>query len=316
MLTAAPHPQPEIRPHRCVRRWLPAALLAAALLLQGCATTTQTELNGFGGSSGQSGQSGQCSSGVDDPLEAWNRQVFAFNLALDRAVIKPVAKTYRFLLPEFIRNRIRAVVDNLKEPLTFINELLQARGSAAAITGQRFVVNSTLGLAGLFDRATGLGLAAQSGDFGQTLYRWGVADGPYLVLPLFGPSTFRDSVGLGVDFYASPVGHVGSADVRRELAISTGAADGIDLRSRNIENFDEVEANSLDFYAYLRSVTRQQRQAVLREANTGPSAARPPADELVDPGESAAPAPVPAMPSSAASSASSELTSRPAAAGC
>ena len=242
-------------------RRLPWLALAALLcLLQGCATVHGAPA---------------CDDARNDPLEPLNRKVFAFDLALDRIVIKPAAEAYRAVLPEFVRDRIHAVLGTLKEPLVFANDVLQGRGSAAAITGKRFVVNSTVGLAGLFDRASSLGLARQSGDFGQTLHVWGAGEGPYLVLPLFGPSNVRDAVGLGVDTWASPTGRVGSADVRRDAAIATTLADGLDLRSSNIETLDELEKSSLDFYAYLRSVTRQARRAALAEATGSPTRAGP-----------------------------------------
>lgn len=253
---------------------LVAAAVAAALL-GGCATMP-----------------GECRRSDDqrDPLEPLNRHIFAFNLALDRTVIKPVAKAYRSVLPQFVRDGIRAIVDNLKEPLVLVNDLLQGRGTAAGITGRRFIINSTFGLGGLTDRAAEWGLPRQSGDFGQTLFAWGLADGPYLVLPFFGPSNVRDSFGLGVDSYASPLRYVGSTDVRQDLPIATGAADGIDLRSRNIESLDELESSAFDFYAYLRSVTRQQRQSILRQARE-PTGAQP-GEELVDPGAPAPPLPL------------------------
>lgn len=249
------------------------ALLLALALLPGCATTRAATV---------------CDDAAADPLEPLNRGVFAFDLRLDRYLIKPAAEAYRAVLPEAVRERIHSLLDNLKEPLIFANDVLQGRGDAAAITGKRFVVNSTLGLAGLFDRASGFGLAKQSGDFGQTLYAWGVDDGPYLVLPFFGPSNLRDSLGLGVEFYVSPTGQIGSSGVRRDVSLSTGIADGLDLRSRNIETLDELEKSSLDFYAYLRSVTRQNRRATLLAATGQADPCRAAGEELVDPGAPAA----------------------------
>ena len=225
----------------------------------------------------------------NDPFETFNRGVFDFDLALDRAVIKPVAEAYRAVLPNVVRDSIRSVVDNLKEPLVFINNVLQGRATAAGITARRFLINTTIGIAGLNDRAVDFGLPRQSGDFGQTLFAWGVSDGPYLVLPFFGPSNVRDTFGLGVDFYASPLGRVGSSDVRSDMAISVGIADGVDLRARNIESLEALEASSLDFYAYLRSITRQQRRAVLQQVRPDDAAA-PLGDELIDPGDAPAPA--------------------------
>jgi len=222
---------------------------------------------------------GVASGGENDPFESFNRGVFAVNQSVDRAVIKPVAKAYRSALPEPLRDSIRSFVDNLKEPLTFANDLLQGRGEAAGITGRRFLINSTWGVAGLFDKAADLGMPRQSGDFGQTLYAWGVVDGPFLMLPLFGPSNIRDAIGMGVDSYAAPIGHVGSDATSRKVTAAVGVTGGVDERSRNIETLEGIEAGSVDFYAYLRSVWRQNRQATLREAREGV-----PEDDLTDPG--------------------------------
>ena len=237
---------------------------------------------GMGGCASVGGMR-RCDDGQNDPFESFNRRVFAFDMQLDRTLIKPVAKAYRSALPEFVRDSIRTVVTNLKEPLVLVNDLLQGRGQTAFITGQRFVINTTVGLAGLTDWATRWGLPLQSGDFGQTLFAWGFNDGPYLVLPLLGPSNVRDAFGLGVDAYASPLGHVGSTDVRRDLSFSIAAADGLDLRARNIDSLDELERSSLDFYAFLRSVTRQQRHAVLRDARRTPDPPMLSGGDLVDP---------------------------------
>ncbi len=215
-----------------------------------------------------------------DPFESVNRSVFAVNTAVDHAVIKPVAQAYRAALPQALRDRIRSFIDNLHEPLVFANDLLQGRGEAAGISGRRFIINSTWGLGGLFDRAAELGMPRQSGDFGQTLYAWGLGDGPFLMLPLLGPSNVRDALGLGVDTYTAPFGHVGADSTRREAAVVIGVSGGVDLRSRNIESLDAIEASSVDFYAYLRSVWRQNRNATLREVRTGEAVD----DDLADPG--------------------------------
>jgi phospholipid-binding lipoprotein MlaA len=215
----------------------------------------------------------------DDPLEPLNRTVFDFNTALDDAVIKPAAEAYRAAIPAFVRDRIRSVIDHLAEPRIFVNDVLQGRFNAAGFTFARFFVNSIAGVGGLFDFAGMHGLAKQSGDFGQTLYAWGASDGPYLVLPLFGPSNVRDAFGLGVDVMTTPPALVVTGHSRTLVGVTVGVLDGIDLRSRNIETLDEIKASSLDFYAHLKSVTRQHRAAELREAR-GLEAAPP---ELVDP---------------------------------
>ena len=215
----------------------------------------------------------------DDPLESANRVVFDTNTALDDALIKPIAESYRKIVPEFLRDRIRAAIDNLTEPRIFANDLLQRRPDAAGITFARFFINTIVGLAGVFDLATKQGFPKQSGDFGQTLHTWGVDDGPYLVLLFFGPSNVRDAFGLGVDLFTPPflavTGHTGTV-----TNLTVGAVDGIDLRARNIETLDEIKASALDYYAQMKSLTQQRRQAQLREASG--SKESPP--ELLDPG--------------------------------
>jgi phospholipid-binding lipoprotein MlaA len=222
----------------------------------------------------------------DDPLEPLNRAVFNANTALDEAVIRPLAEAYRNVVPPFARDRIRAVIDNLAEPRIFANDVLQRRADAAGITLARFSINTVAGLGGMFDVATGHGFAKQSGDFGQTLYTWGVADGPYLVLLFFGPSNFRDAVGLGVDLFTTPPALVVTGHTGTVLNFAVGTIDGMDLRSRNIETLDEIKASALDYYSHLKSITRQLRQAQLREA----SGAKEEPQELIDPG---APTPQP-----------------------
>jgi|RhiMethySRZTD1v2_1073278.scaffolds.fasta_scaffold126479_2 phospholipid-binding lipoprotein MlaA len=214
----------------------------------------------------------------NDPYEPFNRKVFAFNQALDRSVIKPVATAYRDALPQFARDRIRAVLDNLREPLIFVNNVLQLRMDAASATFGRFVINSIAGLGGMFDVASEDGLPRQTGDFGQTLYRWGAADGPYLVLPFFGPSNVRDAVGLGVDLVSSPVSYALPSDDRVIYGVTSGIVDGVDKRERSIEALDVLEQSALDFYVHLRSVWRQYRAGILSQARKDGKE-----EELVDP---------------------------------
>lgn len=217
---------------------------------------------------------------ANDPLEPLNRAVFDFNDKLDTTVIKPVAQAYLAHVPAFVRDRIRAFIDNLAEPRIFANDMLQGRFDAAGITLSRFLANTIAGVGGLFDVATGQGLKRQTGDFGQTLYAWGVNDGPYLVLLFFGPSDVRDAIGLGVDIYTTPPAQVIHGDDATPIGFGLGLADGVDLRSRNIDTLDELKASSLDYYTHFRSVWRQHRAAALREAR-GQTEAPP---ELIDPG--------------------------------
>ena len=212
---------------------------------------------------------GCASGGADptDPFEPSNRAVLDFNTALDESVLRPAAEAYRDNVPAPMRTALRNFLRNLNEPVVLANNLLQGRMLDAGHTLMRFYINSTAGGLGLFDLATPSGIERRSGDFGQTLHAWGVPDGPYLMLPLFGPTTVRDAVGDGVDALASPVGLVTgattSAALSQMLGVGRGALGGLDLRAENIETLDALRSESLDFYARLRSVVRQRRDAEL-----------------------------------------------------
>ena len=154
-----------------------------------------------------------------------------------------------------MRDRFRSFVDNLVEPRIFINDLLQVRLNSAGITFARFLMNTTVGIGGLFDPASKHNLPRQTGDFGQTLYMYGVGDGPYLVLPFFGPSNLRDGIGFGVDLFTegrvNPLAAAIDDDDRTTVNVTLGVVYGIDLRERNIETLDAIESTSIDFYATL-----------------------------------------------------------------
>ena len=218
---------------------------------------------------------------TNDPLEPMNRQIFNFNQFLDTYLIKPVAQGYRKVLPGFGRDAIRNFLNNLGEPVIFANNVLQGEWKLAHNTAARFFVNSTFGLGGVIDLASLTELPRQSGDFGQTLYVWGVSDGPYLVLPILGPSNPRDTSGMVVDGFADPWGYLADAYGAATVAtIGRFAAKGIDERARNIETLDELQRNAIDFYAQLRSLSRQHRASELRHGRPAPM---PNLDSLVDP---------------------------------
>ncbi len=200
----------------------------------------------------------------NDPLEPLNRSVFAFNLAVDRVLAKPLARGYRRALPREARDALRHFLDNLDEPVAMANCILQVRFKAAAIDGGRFAVNSTVGIAGLSDVATGLKLPEQVGDFGQTLWAWGAGEGPYLIIPLLGPAGARDGVGRGVDFFLDPLRYVPAhQDYPALVTIGLIVADGVDDRARNLDALDEIQRESIDYYASIRSLYRQDRAAEL-----------------------------------------------------
>jgi phospholipid-binding lipoprotein MlaA len=224
-----------------------------------------------------------------DPWESANRRVFAFNEAADRLVIKPVAKGYVRALPQGARDALRNFVQNLGEPAVLLNNLLQGQFRRAAVTADRIALNSTFGLAGFLDLAAAAGHRHEVGDLGQTLHVWGVPEGPYVVIPLVGPSNPRDAVGLGVQAFVDPFRFI-SSNNHFTLAESNAPAvvRGIDLRARNLDTLDAVRKDSIDFYASLRSLFRQNREAELR----GDDAPAPAAAGLYDdPGDPSPPKP-------------------------
>ncbi len=204
----------------------------------------------------------------DDPLEGFNRGVFWVNDMLDRWIFRPIAWTYGKLMPEPGKRGLRNVVRNLKGPIILINDLLQLEFADASVTTARFVANTTLGLGGLFDVATALDLKHHSADFGQTLHAYGVRSGPYIVLPLIGPSTARDGVGYIVDTFFDPLIYVLEPS---ENLIKAGAKLLIE-RERILKQSDELRKSSLDYYAAVRSLYLQDRAVELRRGDADASA--------------------------------------------
>lgn len=201
---------------------------------------------------------------LNDPLEPTNRAIFSFNDALDKVLIKPIAQLYHFILPDFVEERITVFLHNLDEPLTFVNDLLQGEPDRASTTFGRFLANSTFGVGGLFDVATDAGMPRHTEDFGQTFAVWGIGEGPYLVLPVLGPSNVRDGFGLLGDTFGDPVtiglnqANVSGLELGRLLLT------GIDLRARNLDTVEQLRRESLDYYATVRSAYRQNRRAEIR----------------------------------------------------
>jgi phospholipid-binding lipoprotein MlaA len=208
----------------------------------------------------------------NDPLEIPNRFIFAFNQTLDVFIVKPAASTYRFLLPLVIRDSIANFLRNLATPVVLINDLLQGEFERAEVTMARFAINSSGGVLGLFDVAADEGYEYHEEDFGQTLASYGIGEGAYLVLPLFGPSSIRDGIGRLGDIFFDPLTYVGQAyDVQTEFLLFP-LVKGIDTRSRNIETLEDLERDSIDFYARIRSLWRQNRQSEIDNGrNTGPT---------------------------------------------
>lgn len=203
----------------------------------------------------------------NDPIEPINRAIFDFNLVVDGTIIKPAALVYRGVLPEQARTGVHNALDNLRSPIVFANDVLQGETQHAAITVWRFLINSTVGILGIFDVAKEAGYPGHSEDFGQTFAKWGIGEGPYLVLPILGPSNPRDATGLAAEWFSDPF-NMWMMNTDRDWAVWTRTGlEGVDWRSRNIETLDELQKTSIDYYAAIRSLYRQRRAAEIGNSN-------------------------------------------------
>lgn len=246
------------------------ASLLALVLLSACATT--------------SGGSGLSERDPADPYEGFNRGVWNFNQAVDKAALKPVSTVYRTVTPRPARRGLSRVIQNLTEPWSFINNLLQGKPDRAFQNLGRFVVNTTIGVGGLADHATGLGIKPANEDFGQTLATWGAKDSPYLVLPLLGPSTIRDGIGSGVGFFADPyricLDRCTGLSSTEQLGIT--AFTFISVRSDLTDaGADALLESSLDPYATARSAFLQRRKAMILDQEGDASEALPLDDGVI-----------------------------------
>jgi phospholipid-binding lipoprotein MlaA len=197
---------------------------------------------------------------VRDPMERVNRSIFAGNQAIDRAVLDPAARFYGWLVPDPAKRAVRRVFENLNLPVVIVNDLLQLEGRLAAEATGRFLLNSTFGLAGVFDPALEAGLESHHADFGQTLGKAGVGPGIYLMVPLFGPSTTRDVVGDLIDVALRPDTWILPLAPR----ILLGGTWGITEREQQREGLEALEKSSIDFYAAVRSAYWMSREAQIR----------------------------------------------------
>lgn len=231
---------------------LAAFFLLAALTVSGCARSTDPA-------------TGIKSTEINDPIEPVNRAVFAFNNFLDIILIEPAAKAYNFVLPEVVRDSVQSFMRNLKSPLIVANNLLQGEIGDAGVATARFIINTTAGVGGLVDVASSHGLSYENEDFGQTLAVWGLGDGFYLVLPLLGPSSLRDTAGLVADAYADPVRIVAHNSDEDWVYYTRNAIEGLDNRARLVSAIADLRHNSLDYYAAVRSAYGQKRAALIRD---------------------------------------------------
>jgi phospholipid-binding lipoprotein MlaA len=231
---------------RRVSSWAAAALAVA--LTQGCASGPQAN--------------------PSDPLEPFNRSVYRFNEGLDRTVLKPVATAYQNVTPAPVRTGVSNFFENISDAWSFVNNVLQARPVEAADTFFRFTTNTFWGLGGIFDVASDLKMPKHKEDFGQTLGTWGLDSGPYLVLPVLGPSSVRDTAGLVVDWQGNLLGQLDSVPVRNS---ATGLR-LVDTRASLLNAGNVLDQAALDKYAFTREFYLQRRRSLLGKDGNGSAA--------------------------------------------
>nr|WP_321362405.1 VacJ family lipoprotein [uncultured Hyphomonas sp.] len=227
------------------------AAIAVALTLGACASTPTNPSD---------------PGAVADPYEGFNRQMFAFNNGVDKYALGPAAGVYKTVTPEFARDRIGDFLRNLRAPVVFVNDVLQAEPARASDTFFRFTINTTVGLAGLWDAANQMGLKPHSEDFGQTLAVWGVDSGPYLVMPVLGPTTPRDLLGTGVDRAIDPLTWTefdGDPDLDDKIAVGRGVLSALNTRVALADQIEQLNAQP-EPYVALRRIYSSQRQAAIR----------------------------------------------------
>ncbi|MDE2416651.1 MAG: VacJ family lipoprotein [Burkholderiales bacterium] len=236
---------------QCVR----LTILLSLFLLQACATVANPDPR--------------------DPLESFNRGVFGFNDAVDRAVVKPVATAYRDITPQWFRVGVGNFFGNLTDVWSVFNNALQGRGQDMGDSLGRVMINTTFGLGGLVDVASDLNIERRTSDFGLTLGRWGVSPGPYVVLPLLGPYTLREVVALPLDQQGNLVNHISDEGTRTGLTV----INVVDLRAQYLRAGDVVEGAALDKYSFMRDSYLQRQRNRVYDGN--------PPDENIDPGAEA-----------------------------
>jgi phospholipid-binding lipoprotein MlaA len=254
---------------------------------------------------------------VEDPFEALNRRGYAINRAIDRAVLRPLALGYAHGTPGFLQKALHNLIVLLSEPVVFGNDVLQLRIARAAGTFTRFATNATVGIGGLFDPATKWGIPHHNNGFGTTLGRYGVKPGPYVFVPLLGPSNFRDLIGQAVDLYSDPINQV-HYQGRKDVTAGVWVVGGIDQRANAEADLEQIEQMGTDPYATMRSLFMQNREAEIHpgrgvdienlpsfdETPSAPAPAAPPAAQpgTTSPSAQASPPPAATDPSVAAPS--------------
>jgi len=220
---------------------------------------------------------------INDPIEPVNRVVFEFNRGLDTMLLRPAATFYKAMMPPPIQDLVHNFLNNLRTPVVLLNDVLQGEGERAGDTFARFAINSTVGILGFGDPATSMGYARHGEDFGQTLGAWGAGEGIYLVLPVFGPSNPRDLVGQVVDTITDPVWHYARNTDREYIPNERMVVEAVDFRSTNMEEIDDLQLTSLDYYAAVRDLYRQIRDVDIRNGASPINNGLPSMSSMEDP---------------------------------
>jgi len=205
---------------------------------------------------------------IFDPIEPINRVIFRFNNVADKIILEPVAKGYR-KLPSSVQSGISNFLSNLRMPLVIVNQLLQGQGGNAIESTGRFLVNTTVGVFGFGDVADKIGLEEKDEDYGQTLAIWGVGDGFYIVLPIFGPSNLRDTAGLLLTATTDPVNAYAISEGEGWVVPVRTTINAVDRRSKIIDEVNALRNNSIDYYAAVRSSYYQNRKAAIQNIDEG-----------------------------------------------
>lgn len=204
---------------------------------------------------------------VSDPYEGFNRQMFAVHEAIDKAVLEPVARGYRFITPSPVRSGVSNFLHNLHSPVIFANDVLQGEPERAGVTFARFGLNTTVGVLGVFDPASHLGLERHDEDFGQTLAVWGAESGPYLWIPLFGPTTVRDGFGSVVDIALDPFTWA-EYDNKGAITTTRVVVSGVSTREELLDSVDDVRRNSIDPYVTFRTTYGLLRYSAIQNGRS------------------------------------------------
>jgi phospholipid-binding lipoprotein MlaA len=242
-----------LRVRSCVLLHLPMTLGLVAAGLAGCATppTNPEDLAEY--------------RQTNDPLEPTNRVFYKVNDELDAVILRPVAKAYRWAVPQPVRNGVHNALANMGSAVLLTNDMLQGKPRRAGDTFMRFAINTTVGGAGLFDVAKDWGYPSHDSDFGVTLALWGVDEGPFLYLPVVGPTNPRDFAGFGADILMDPFTWLGQGSTVTALQWSRYTVNAVDTRERLLDSIDSIKKTALDPYATFRSLYRQHRRSQIEE---------------------------------------------------